>query len=86
MLSTDPDLPQAPAANSISVFTAVIVIISLGSFVVTVQTKVSALSPEHGMNTDTSQSFLVVKCTRSYLSCDCNTDDDIDRSSRGFAS
>jgi len=30
---------NAPAANSISVFTAVIVIVSLGSFVVTVQTK-----------------------------------------------
>ena len=79
-------LPQAPPANSIPVFTAVIVIVSLGSFVVTVQTKVSTLQPQYSANADPSCSSLGVKCASSCFPYAYDADQNIDRSSRDFAS
>ena len=67
-------------------FTAVIVIVSMGSFVVTVQTKVSAPQPQYGTLVDASRSFLAVKCIPGCSLHVHDADGDIDRSFRDFAS
>ena len=53
---------------------------------VTVQTKVSALKPQYGADSDASRSFSVVKCASSSFSCAHDANDRVDHSFRDFAS
>ena len=53
---------QAPAAQSLAVFTSVVVIIAVGSLVVTVQAKVEKLHFPFITDLTSAYSSLVVEC------------------------